>query len=234
MKIQNEVELKNFLSRCGPLLKEDEVLIYFVFVRKKYCPEVKNHHQMVFRDIIRNGNIEGIINRIKNIPNIFLNYDTLKSYNPECYSLYLDLNPKSCLKAYMLFTKQMNDLLYQAIKDPYRKYEFNMIKKKLMSSIHKSNSRQPYILVDIDIKDIEFMKNIISDIEEKPVWISETHGGYHLIYNKTSRVCKYLYQEIRVNLQKHIKDKTIEIQSEVMTPLPGILQGGHEVKEVKL
>ncbi len=130
----------------------------------------------------------------------------------------------------------MNDLLYQTYKDPSRVSEWTNIKGKLLSCIHKSNADKPYILVDIDEKDFSLTGEVISEITEDPIWVSETRGGYHLIYEKIPRLAREIYMKIPQTFVKETfpPNKIIEIKKEVMTPLPGILQGGHEVKKVEI
>ncbi|TXT58567.1 MAG: hypothetical protein BAJALOKI1v1_1610005 [Promethearchaeota archaeon] len=223
MKIENINSVKKFISKMVPELKDDEVLIYFVFVRKKYCPEVKNHHQMVFRNILRDNSVEYILHKIKKIPDEFIDYKTNISYKKNCYSTYIDLIPKSTLKAFIKFQKEMTDLMYQSFKNKELLSEFSKIKAKLLSNIHKSSSRKPYIMIDIDTKEEDIIDNVLEKIVDRPEWISETRGGYHLIYKKTSETCKVIYTELITD--KSFKE-VIEVKSEVMTPIPGLLQGG--------
>lgn len=236
IKIINKENCRDFIERCVPTLKNDEVLIYFVFVRKKYCPQVRNHHQMVFRDILKDNDPNYIIPKIEKIPDRFIDYQSSIYYGENCYALYIDLIPKSTLKAYIHFSKEIQDLIYQSLKNDSQLKEFRKIKNRLLSAIHKKSSWKPFIMIDIDSKDNELLEEIYNQIDWTPIYISETRGGYHLIYEKTSAICRDIYENLRKDedLIGYFENKTIEIQSEVMTPVVGTLQGGFEVKEYKI
>lgn len=56
-------------------------------------------------------------------------------------------------------------------------------------------------------------------------WISETHGGYHVIVERNDESGKIIYNDIRGM-------PNVEILKEPMTPIPGVLQGNFEVVEI--
>lgn len=222
MRINLE-ETKLFLQELLPELQNDEVFIYFVFARKKYCPHVKNHHQMLYRNIFKDNNIELMARKLELLRDFF-DYDTLRIYNENCLATYIDLHPKSTLNAYIKFQNVMNTY----IKRECDHFNFTRIKNKLMSSIHKSTSRKPYIMIDIDTLDESVLNKVLNEIPEEPKWVTQTRGGFHAIYNKNTRVCKVIYTNLIKN--GSLKDE-IEIKSNVMTPIVGTFQGGKRVKK---
>lgn len=224
MKIYNEERLRFFIREMLSDLRDDEVLIYFVFARKKYCPEIRNHHQMVFRKLLQSNDEDYVVEKLRSIPEQFVNYDTGEPFGKDCLSVYIDLSPKSVLKAWNKFTKKMADMIYQCFKSPKELEILRKVNKFLMSAIHKSNSRRPYILLDVDSKKDDCIEQIADFFEGTDVeWVSETHSGYHFILDKTSELCKKTYKKFRG------KAPLIEIKSQVMTPIPGMKQGGFVV-----
>lgn len=229
--VVNEQAIRDFLFEVLPVLEKDEVFIYMAFSRKKYNP-ISNDEWLFHRDIFKNNAIEEMIQKLKRHGKIDGYFKDLRSGTPiplDAFVYYIDLSPKSTIKAWNLFSKEMNDRIYQIIKDPEQMIYMRKIKNKLMSAIHKSNSRKPYVLLDIDEKDEQLLYDILYELDIKPKWISVTRGGYHGIFEKTPEIGKKLYKNDF--LRSLINSKTVEIKHDVMTPIPGTLQGGVVVKK---
>ncbi|MGV9198800.1 MAG: hypothetical protein ACOC4M_08170 [Promethearchaeia archaeon] len=233
MTLIKDIEtVKDFLDKVVPDIKDDEMLMYFIFARKKYCPEISNHHQMIYRGTFTNTDPTYMISKIKSLERDYYKLETGEKYNEECLSIYIDCHPKSGLKSYIHFTDRMNKLLYQIHKDTDQIKQFGKIRKHFMSEIHKANSRKPYILIDIDSTDYGLVTDIINYFRhiknKEPAWVSKTHGGYHIILKKDGEIGKIVYRDFKETAMYKLFD--VEIKGDCTTPIPGTLQGGNPVK----
>jgi hypothetical protein len=96
----------------------------------------------------------------------------------------------------------------------------------IFSAIHKSRGRCLYFIVDIDKKDEDILARITGLLNGKIGWISETHGGYHVIVNKNYETGMIIYQNI-------VGMEYVEILKDAMTPLPGTFHGGFKVAGIR-
>jgi ribosomal protein S10 len=223
----NEYSTMQFLINMLPELEKDEVFIILAFARKKYNPKVKDEW-LFHRDIIRNNDVDEIIRKIRRsayFDNTFIDFKTEEPIPMDAFVYYIDLSPKSTIKAWNLFSKETNARIYQILQNPEEVIHMRKLKNNLMSAIHRSNSRKPYILLDIDTKDEKMLKQVCK-IVGKWEWISETRGGYHVIVKKTREMSTKIYKNIIAPMRV-----LVEIKSDVMTPVVGTLQGGWEVKK---
>jgi len=167
-------------------------------------------------------------------------------------TLYIDLNPKSAMsgtiKAVKQVLKQVEDmsvlnsqvseLIMNGVSpdspEVKRKIEeikliqkwFKNFKTSWLSEIHRSNAgHPPYFQIDVDVKDEELLEKITRKVNPVEA-IIETKNGYHIIYKNERKLKAVAHKEFGVF------KPDVEIQSEVMTPLPGTLQGGFKVKMI--
>ncbi len=237
----NEKSARIFLEELLPELKNDEVFIIVIFSRKKYN-KISTDEWMFSRKIIKEKNIDQIINKIKRMgifSDNFIDFKTNEIIPIDAFVCYIDLAPKSTLKAFNIFTKKMDEWLYQIVKENFMVDKFKKIQNILMSSVHKANSYKPYIIIDIDKKDDkEILSYVLGKLNNNYKWITETRGGYHIIIDKTKDICKIIYNEIIKPKKESIFYSYldfIEIKSKtLMTPIVGTLQGGFEVKKYKI
>lgn len=235
--IENETETINFINRVIKPLEDDEVYLTLLCARKKYCTLISSSEEILNREIIRSNDINKILRKFKKSGTVEDIYTDNSSNNipKDAMALYMLLDPRSTLKAYGEFNKSINEWMLSDLRNSNHVLErdlslYRRIDLKLFSAIHKSRSRSIYFIVDIDKKDGELLNFVISFEPIKPyiTWISETRGGYHVILERNDTTGKY----IRDLQTKHIE--YIEILKEPMTPIPGALQGGFLVKEVKI
>jgi hypothetical protein len=78
------------------------------------------------------------------------------------------------------------------------------------------------ITIDIDGKELypkvaEFLK----EIDEQPAAVIETHGGYHVLLNKSEKT-SLLFKEF----------SSIHTMGDIFCPIPGTYQGGFPVRFV--
>lgn len=252
--IKNEEETKHFIETVLQPLKNDEVYIVILTARKKYCPTISSSLEVVSRDIIRNNDTNKIMRKLKKMSIVEGLYtDKNEDIIPnEAFTLYILPEPRSMLKAYNEFNKDINQWNYEnliksnIVEDSnlelYRKLDL-----KLFSAIHRSKSKSKYFIIDIDKKDETLLNNILYFIKAKEnkedlgielqigylytsniAWISETRGGYHVILNRNDETGKIIHEIMNRKME------FVEFRKETMTPIPGTLQGGFVVKEYKL
>lgn len=239
---KNEEESKKFIKKVLQSLNNDEVYIMVLTARKKYCSTISSSLEVVNRDIIRNNDTNKIIKKLKKMSIVEGLYtDKNEDIIPiEAFALYILPEPRSMLKAYMEFTKNINEWNYEnliksnVVEDSnlelYRKLDL-----KLFSAIHRSKSKSKYFIIDIDKKDETLLKNILYFIKNKKFehpeniqWISETRGGYHVILNRNDETGKIIHEIMKRKME------FVEFRKETMTPVVGCSQGGFVVKEYKL
>lgn len=237
---------REFLDITLPELKEDEVLLLMMFARKKYNSATTDEWKF-FRDVVKPSKSRGdakvsfsdvVLRKIRRSAVFVGDYTDFKTGElipMDAFVYYIDLTPKSMLKAYTLFTKETADLLYRIYKDTTQIEFATRLKTKFLSAIHKSNSYKPYSLLDIDDKDEDLLEKCLDVVNNEYIWVSETRGGYHVIVEKTKENGRSIHENIRKDQQNNKNSifKDVEIKKEVMTPVPGTLQGGFMVKRWK-
>jgi hypothetical protein len=106
------------------------------------------------------------------------------------------------------------------------------IEPLLFSKIHKNNfNRKPYKIVDIDDKGIyERVRNSLGYYEIPITWITETHGGYHIIVT-TGEHMERFYKSFVPLMASDFGNK-VEILDSTQTPVCGTYQGGFLTRPV--
>ncbi len=234
--IKNEDETRKFIEKVLQPLKNDEVYITVLTARKKYCSTISSSLEVVNRDIIRNNDTNKILRKIRKMSIVEGLYtDKNNDIIPiEAFALYILPEPRSMLKAYNDFIENTGKWNYENLKSENKNLElYRKLDIKLFSSIHRSKSCSNYFIIDIDKKDEVLFNNIYIFIQSKEwydspsviKWISETRGGYHIMLERNN-----ISGEIVHEIMKR-KIESVEFRKEMMTPIPGTLQGGFVVKE---
>jgi len=222
--------LRQFIEEAIPELKNDEVLIILLAARKKYFSKLTRSQEVVARSILRRNDAQYIIGKIKRLAVSGCFFDQDKPIPPKALVAYIDLNPKSTIKAFNHFAREVLSQLYIATTGNINYNYFKKLDVKLFSAIHKSNtSDHPYWCIDIDQKNLAVLQGIITFINpENVVWVSETRNGYHVIVRRNAETGEKLF---RYGLPSKLKEN-VELKKEALTPIPGTLQGGFLVKPV--
>lgn len=212
-------------------LVDDEVYVILLNARKKHCPyELSRSEEILGRELIRHNDLDKIMRRIKKITcvsGIYADSNTFNDIPMHCLSLYCLLDPRSTLKGYGEFIEDINKMIYDSFKGESKNLElYRRIDVKLFSAIHKNRSRRLFSVVDIDKKDEAILDKITGLLEGYITWVSETHGGYHVITDKDYDANVIIYTKIAGM-------EFVEILKDAMTPLPGTLQGGFKVKGIR-
>lgn len=224
-------EIKDFAKKILMKLEDDEVYILLLSTRKKYCPvELYRSEEVLGRELIRQNDLDKIIRKVKKITcvsEVYADRNTLKDVNLNCMAVYVLLDPRSTLKGYGEFIEDINKWIYESFKGESKNLElYRRIDIKLFSAIHKNRSRGLYIVVDIDKKDETILDKITDLLNDNIRWVSETHGGYHVIVEKNDDTGTIIYKNI-------IGMEYVEVLKDPMTPMPGTLQGGFQVKGIR-
>jgi len=226
----NEKLLKKWFEYVVPELQEDEVLIGILCARRKYSDKISRSEEILDKIILK-GDKETNLRRLRKFLRIeegdYIDFKTGDSIPIEAMAVYLDLYPKSILKAISIWNKTVLQWMSDAIVNPeFELKTFRKIDTKLFSAIAKSNSRKPVRILDVDDEEVfhYFEKGL-----PEPDWMTRTRGGWHLIYftptkEKEKEVSKELYEKAK-------NFELIEIQwHQGQTVMPGTLQGGVEVE----
>jgi len=219
---------EEFLDTVFPNLRDDEVLIAIICARKKYSEALSTSQEMLDKMIIKTEDIGSIVDKLFKfgvVAGIYKDYKLNTYISPSAMAMYIDLYPKSSIKAFFEFTKTINNWMYEAMNNQhFNKHVFRRLDSKLFSAIAKCNSRKPYTIVDVDRKDVN-LPNILEHVSDEPLWISETRGGYHIIFKRSNIVNRDI-----VFLKSNFD--YIEVQfSQGLTPVVGSLQGMFEVRK---
>lgn len=229
--IYDLTETKNFIERVLMKLEDDEVYILLLNTRKKYCPvELSKSEEILGRELIRHNDLDKITRKVKKltcIDEIYADRNTLEDFPIHCFAVYCLLDPRSTLKGYGEFIEDINKWIYESFKGESKNLElYRRIDVKLFSAIHKNRSRGLYFIVDIDKKDEAILDKITGLLMGHIEWVSETHGGYHVIVDKNNETGTIIYKNITGM-------EYVEILKEPMTPLPGTMQGGFKVVGIR-
>lgn len=225
--VSNEMEVRRFLNTIALEYEHDEVGILLLTARKKYYPKLSHSQEVVDRKLLRTSDIDRIVQKITQLSTVSGLYDDRGVHIPDvAFAPYLLLDPRSTIKAYMLFQGEINKWIYDSIVNNNETDNLKRMDIKLFSSIHKSRSRKLFYIVDIDEKNPDTLERIREMLEGLVVWTSETHGGYHVIVRRNKESGKTIYENIKDKFEK------VEILKDPMTAIPGTLQGGFEVKEI--
>lgn len=224
-------QIREFIKRVLLRLEDDEVYILLLNARKKWCPELSRSEEVMYRDIIRDNNLDGTLRKIRKIScvsrGIYIDIKSLREIDSNCMAIYVLLDPRSTLKGYREFVSDINKWIYESFVGESKNLEFyRRMDIKLFSAIHKSRSRDLYFVVDIDRKDEDILTRITGLLNGQIKWISETHGGYHVIVNKNYETGIIIYQNI-------VGMEYVEILKDAMTPVPGTLHGGFKVVGIR-
>ena len=146
--------------------------------------------------------------------------------------MYIDLEPRSSIKAMNELFKQYNDELVLnafGLKDKnYRNLKRYLSWSKIRSVLAKNKSRRLYCDIDIDIKDeilLNEILHIVSKLNNK-ICI-ETKNGYHIVIPNEKKIVAELYEKYKNIEEVEIHNKQVQI------PIPGTLQGGFKVRLIE-
>mgnify|MGYP000571889352 CR=1 FL=1 len=229
--LKDEELLKSFCDRVLPELKDDEVLLSVLIARKKYGAFSKSE-RVLDRVILKDSSPDYVLRKIRKlsfVESCYYDSKAEREVSSDVMVIYIDVQPKSFLRAFSILSREVGEWTYQAIvSEDFDRGVFKRLDSKLFSALARSTSRQPYYLLDIDSKDSKTLREVVDLLGEEVVWISETRGGYHVIVNRSKEMGSLIYS--RLSTRKEIEIST----KQGLTPAPGTLQGGFLVRRVEL
>ena len=240
--------IKDFYTRLEPLTK-DEVWIILGAARKKYAkdnPDITTSHEVVTRQMVRYNDEHVFIQAIRKtaaLLSVSTDKNTKKDFPPESHAIYIAINPRSTVLAKSLTDDKMNRYFYTLLQNSSEQGRIDAYKQIKRFNVHyysalqKAASKKTWRIVDVDIKNpviiAPLMNDLIDSIERENIkFITKTHGGYHIIYDRRANE-----RLIGMNALWQIKtnyglDKLeIEVFKDRLTPIWGTRQGGYLVRE---
>lgn len=231
-------------------LNDNNNNVYFValFSRRKYG-DISTATQVLQQNVITEPNNQ-LLNTIKRYEvqvECYTDKITRKPIPNDALVIYLNINPRSMLKASTNFSNHITHLFAETItnNNSNNNSQFKHLLSKFRSFIHASQiSQPPYIELDIDTKDrawLQKMKErVLQPITQYIVCIIETRGGYHIVLNNrtiTKQIKSQLYMNIHRDksfefTENGVVKKYIELHSDPSPPVPGTIQGGFPVKYI--
>jgi hypothetical protein len=223
-------EVRRFYHFVVPYLKDHECLLLLLAARKKYCPTLARSEEVVAREVIRDNDWSKFKRKVKKITNVEGIYvDKNGNEIPkEAFALYILLDPRDAVYAWIKFQEETNKLFWQSYKnDKSALYQLKKLDVRWFSVLHRTPSRKLYWLIDVDGKNENLLDSLLKWLDDHVIWVSETRGGYHIIVHCNHETQRILFRE---RLTEKFKD--VELHKQVLTPLPGTLQGGFAVRGV--
>jgi hypothetical protein len=224
-------ETREFVERILNKLEDDEVYILFLSARKKYCPTgLSSSEEILARLFIRDNDTNIVLKKIFKVSLIdgaYVDRNTLEEISGKCCAIYILMDPRSTLRGYGEFVHDINRWIYESFIGESKNLDlYRRIDIKLFSAVHKNRSRRLYVSIDIDKKDEMILDKITDLLKGHIEWISETHGGFHVIVPKNDETGTIIHKNI-------IGMEYVELQKEPTTPMPGTLQGGFAVRGIR-
>lgn len=152
--------------------------------------------------------------------------------------LYSTINPRDTIKAWIETNSQLTQHLFDVSQGKTSSFKPSKLDSTFKSNVHKFAKEKIFSDIDIDSKDPKFLSSvqeILTPIKEAIVMIIETHGGFHVIFEKrkvTSLQNKKLFEFAKTTKFSKANrngnkstDSLFSINSDPMVPVPGTFQG---------
>jgi len=229
--ILDENVLRDFVSDFLPEITPDETFYCCLFARSKYAknedgsnkfPHIKTDKNQLKRFV---SNKDMMFRKIKQLECEFGAYLT-KDGDPipqESLALYIAPNPRSQRRANFFLQRRLLDIL-EASGQGYN------VQAEALSALQKSASRKPFVMFDIDDKEIDWSQ-LSTILPGNCYRVLETRGGFHFLIltdeiKKTEGIDKGWHPKLRAMFD-------VDISGDQMIPVPGTFQGGFTPRFVK-
>lgn len=224
----DEKEFKKFYERVIPEISSDQVMISILVARKKYDRKLSRSVEILDKCILKKRNLDYITTKLRKfctVKDMYIDEGNENYISSDAMAVYIDIFPKSTLKASVMLMSKLNNILYESIENMDTKKTFTHIDSFLFSCIAKSTSEQNFYILDVDKKDEDLLCDIVDESNVNPLWISETRGGFHVIFRRTKDVGKSLHDIQQLYDFVEFRGRNGQ------TPVVGSLQAGFLVKE---
>lgn len=208
------------------VLKCDGSQIYLTSIaaRKKYSPGVKCRKGFFRREEIMNTTPQKFLQRIKQYQIVGDYLDDAGQPLPlESLVIYTTVNPRDRVKALKILSKKCWEAAWEA---PDHISLVSWAKSALQM---KGSAIKEYVTIDIDDPSITAEVNAMFDeCELTANFTVVTRGGYHVLI-RLSTLTSLQKQFIFKNLPISFPEPLLSVDSDMMCPVPGTIQGGHRV-----
>ena len=213
--IYDEQAILDYLAWL-PDLEENEAYYLCLFCRKKYRPDVIATNDKT--QLARKGKSSK-----EYVMDTLLKWDMIDwGYPVDSLVAYLHPNPRCQVKAMRHLIKTGIDLVFNKAKG-------YSTPAQAMSSLQRSASRKPIMTFDLDGDTFKYnaLNEIFNGGANECVNIIETRGGHHLLVEpkKATAINRAWYNRI-----VEYGGESLDQKGDLMSPIPGTLQGGHKVK----
>lgn len=242
--IKNEGQIRRFWQKLDPL-QNDEVYMILGGARKKYAkdnPAISTSHEIISRQLVKENEFPLFLSAVRKtqaLLNVSTDKNTGEIFPPESHVIYIGINPRSTVDAMIMTMNQFNIYYATLLKnssDQGRQDAYKQLKRfnvHYFSSLQKSASNKKWRIIDIDVKDRMLLSDIVEMIGDGAIkFITETHGGYHIIYDRKAN--EYVigqHRLMKIQEKWNLRTNQLETFKDRLTPIWGTEQGGFEVKE---
>lgn len=232
--ITDREQFKQFKSIL-PTLKSDEVWFVSLSARNKYLtPEERQHFGILRTEMFAHHIFRDIDTFEYTLDKLEATLEVKRTRNNQTISrkamvVYFNINPSSAVKAYLLFQKEMNEMLgdyvSSSLKDKQANLEgFRFADRKLLNCFQKSTGSRHFLDIDID-GEREALDILVGElrkfnIEYYPI---KTKSGFHLLVKRNDlnkSGCRL--HEVVQKLDKECSE--VMFNKNGMLPVPGTLQ----------
>jgi hypothetical protein len=247
--IWSEDELLKFIALIMPELTEEEVYFFSLSCRQKWIKlngiditaVRKGSSEMFERRIVREKK-----NTLRTIRKYECNdgaytFDDGTPMPIEGMAIYYNINPSNMVKATSEFgQKFIRSLAEVALGQGSSLDYIKHMDREILSCLHRSQGTKHYLDIDVDMKKgIKYtvrghvtVSRVLEELRNKGVkfFLIDTRSGYHILMKKETVKFDYISW-----LKKELEENR-DMFDDLMTnhnrmiPVPGTLQGGHEVK----
>lgn len=236
--IYDPVQVLDFLRKFIP---DDETLSisFKIFARRKYNSALPDSEYILNRTFIPGGtSAESAMRKLwrQHVPvGSYVDKNDV-AIPPDSMCAYAVLKPKNPLRALSSTMKQCMDDVCEGkrTRNPYGLLNTIMAKPE-----SDAIGGPKYTQIDLDTKDPEHIRVTCevldsTGVSDAIVSITETHGGYHIVYIKSKTIDSHRLHEFKLttvfektsNDGKIVKDYWFSQTNQPLVVIPGTIQGG--------
>lgn len=251
--ITNSSEYEKFKQHVLCDLADDEVYFLSLSARNKYLTEEERvefslgRTEMFGRTIAKSKeDYDYAMDKL----GWSLQYKTTKNGREipaKALVVYANINPSSSLKAYLMFQKEMSNMVEETLIAQMNDKKptldgFKYAERKLMNCFQKATGNRYWVDIDFDIdKTRTFILTAVTDHLIAKHIVIETKSGYHLLIQRES--LQFTAKSMAIPLHKLVEQANIDaayfggevvFNKNAMIPVPGTRQSYFEVKIVDI
>lgn len=244
--IHDEDQVSEFADIFGQGLS-----LCYLSARRKWAPEMDGDSECFHRKTFTGSS--ALIRCIEEYQGTTIPYKTHRGGDvvQEGLGVYSSLNTRNHMTAGRTLCHELLDSLLSGNESKVLKTG-----SRWMSFLqHHDASSKNYIVLDVDTKDqytYQRVNNKLDAFGVDPVCTIETHGGYHIVLerrslssydgdNRAHTLGRWIHKELpewkqeSTDIHGNVCEKQmVDILSDPYSPIPGTIQGGFEVKFVRL